>query len=333
MNFDDNTQITVSEDLLDVLSDLADIPMNEPVSSISVLSRWSKRYLRSQMPLPASEDYQFQYNVTSNHIRNGLNIGGQHPLSAAKKTNLIVTGSKINMNALFRTEERPPASPYNPSFTPPKSQQLSRSGMHLLIMGLEIDNIIYINRTLDEDFMREISRINNMQSSQRGVNVQKSPELHEGNLGSQVVKVSNVKVCCNYQLVAPHYLKETNLKPLRLSPLILNIGLINLNSKSSLSLEMKSRANNDTAVVKNEKFNIQMENVTLKFSCDMLIQCMQLLELRQETSDVVMRMGVVQAIEEIVMKLRMTSACERYQQSFLHYGLLQNVIVEWGNDG
>ena len=112
-----------------------------------------------------------------------------------------------------------------------------------------------------------------------------------------------------------------------------NIGLINLNSKSSLSLEMKSRANNDTAVVKNEKFNIQMENVTLKFSCDMLIQCMQLLELRQETSDVVMRMGVVQAIEEIVMKLRMTSACERYQQSFLHYGLLQNVIVEWGNDG
>ena len=152
----------------------------------------------------------------------------------------------------------------------------------------------------NEDFMREISRINNMQSSQRGVNVQKSPELHEGNLGSQVVKVSNVKVCCNYQLVAPHYLKETNLKPLRLSPLILNIGLINLNSKSSLSLEMKSRANNDTAVVKNEKFNIQMENVTLKFSCDMLIQCMQLLELRQETSDVVMRMGVVQAIEEIV---------------------------------
>lgn len=260
-------------------------------------------------------------------------IAGQHPLCAAKKTNLIVTGSKINMNALFRTEERPPpASLYKASFTPPKSQQLSRSGMHLLIMGLEIENIIYINRTLDEDFMKEISRVNNTQSAQRGVNIQKSPELHEGNLGSQVVKVSNVKVCCNYQLVASHSLKDTSLKPLRLSPMILNIGLINLNSKSSLSIEMKSRANNDTAVVKNDKFNIQMEDVTLKFNCDMMIQCMQLLELHQDTSDVVMRMGVVQAIEEIVMKLRMTSACERYQQSFLHYGLLQNVRVEWRSD-
>lgn len=238
---------------------------------------------------------------------------------------MIVTGSKINMNALFRTEERPPPSLCSVSFTSPKSQQLSRSGMHLLIMGLDIDNIIYINRTLDEDFMKEISRMNNTQSSQRSVNIQKSPELHEGNLGSQVVKVNDVKVCCNYQLVTPHCLKEASLKPLRLSPLMLNIGLINLNSKSSLSIELKSRANNDTAVVKNDKFNIQMENVTLKFSCDMLIQCMQLLELRQETSDVVMRMGVVQAIEEIVMKLRMMNACERYQQSFLHYGLLQNV--------
>ena len=65
VNFDDNTRITVSEDLLDVLSDLADIPLNEPVAATSALSRWSKRYLRSQMPLCTGEDYQFQYNVTS----------------------------------------------------------------------------------------------------------------------------------------------------------------------------------------------------------------------------------------------------------------------------
>ena len=55
----------MSEDLLDILSDLVDMPMSEPVSSMSVLERWSKHYLRSQMPLPKDEEYAFHYNITS----------------------------------------------------------------------------------------------------------------------------------------------------------------------------------------------------------------------------------------------------------------------------
>ena len=237
-----------------------------------------------------------------------------------------MTGSEIEVSALFRTEEYPsPFSFSRNSYPSVKSQQTSGSGMHMLIMNIEIQNIIYINRTLDEDFMKMISRINETKEIQMTMSMKKAPELQEGSLGSQIVKVNDILISCGYRFIAPHYTNLSSIRSLRLYPIELGIGMLNINSKASLCMELKSRASNDATFVKNIKFNVQMDNVRCDFSSEMVIQLSQLLQMRQESGDVVMRMRVVQAIEEIVMKLRMTRACERYQQSIVHYGLLQNV--------
>ena len=173
--------------------------------------------------------------------------------------------------------------------------------------------------------MKMISRINETKEIQMTMSMKKSPELQEGSLGSQIVKVNDILISCGYRFIAPHYTNLSSIRSLRLYPIELGIGMLNINSKASLCMELKSRASNDATFVKNIKFNVQMDNVRCDFSSEMVIQLSQLLQMRQESGDVVMRMRVVQAIEEIVMKLRMTRACERYQQSIVHYGLLQNV--------
>lgn len=52
MNLDNNTRITLMEDCVNMLNEMVDQVLTLPFSSEHVLERWSKKYLRSQRPLP-----------------------------------------------------------------------------------------------------------------------------------------------------------------------------------------------------------------------------------------------------------------------------------------
>ena len=66
MNLDNNTRITLMEDCVNVLNEMVDQVLTLPFSSEHVLEHWSKKYLRSQRPLPELDQSQrYQYNVTS----------------------------------------------------------------------------------------------------------------------------------------------------------------------------------------------------------------------------------------------------------------------------
>ena len=64
LNLDNHTRLTLTEECLDVVNDLIDPLLSVPFSCVSVLERWSKKYIRSQIPLPvASPSELYQYNV------------------------------------------------------------------------------------------------------------------------------------------------------------------------------------------------------------------------------------------------------------------------------
>ena len=66
MNLDKNTRLTLMEDCVNVLNEMVDQLLTFPFSSEHVLERWSKKYLRSQRPLPELDPSpHYQYNVMS----------------------------------------------------------------------------------------------------------------------------------------------------------------------------------------------------------------------------------------------------------------------------
>ena len=74
LNLDNHTRLTLTEECIDVVNDLIDPLLSIPFSCVSVLERWSKKYIRSQIPLPvASPSELYQYNVLcGSHLRYSL---------------------------------------------------------------------------------------------------------------------------------------------------------------------------------------------------------------------------------------------------------------------
>lgn len=64
LNLDNHTRLTLTEECIDVVNDLIDPLLSIPFSCPSVLEQWSKKYIRSQIPLPVvSPSELYQYNV------------------------------------------------------------------------------------------------------------------------------------------------------------------------------------------------------------------------------------------------------------------------------
>lgn len=70
-----------------------------------------------------------------------------HPLSVAHKTNFIFTGSSIHLFYLTPLDCEPMCASEGPALQ-----------HHLLLFGLDINALMFLNRSIDEDFMNFVAK-------------------------------------------------------------------------------------------------------------------------------------------------------------------------------
>lgn len=52
--------------MLDIVNDLVDTELTLPSSFLSIVERWSRSYLRTQIPIPVENNEQkYQFNILS----------------------------------------------------------------------------------------------------------------------------------------------------------------------------------------------------------------------------------------------------------------------------
>lgn len=317
MNFDDNTHITLSEELLSVMNDVVDTELLLPKSILNTLERWSRSYMRAQIPHSSdSDDQKYQFNVLSIVIELALILDGLHPLSVANKKHLVVSGNDVHFDYL---------TTISPSQSKHSIEETEES--HLLILSLKLQSVLYISRSLDEEFVTYVKNcVDNMNGSdpffmttslpgKRYSAQPLSESSSSGSLGSQIVKVSDISISIHYRFVSPLFAESMSV-PLKLFPMEISIGLLSLSSKSSVIDGVRLLSwpgGSDTLPGKNEKFNIRVEGVNCVVSSELLEYALQAL------------MKNMCTVEKILIKLRMIAACSKYQLAVAFYTLLQKV--------
>ena len=245
-----------------------------------------------------------------------VNVDGLHPLSVANKKHVVVAANNVHLDFIASTKSA-------------NSMEETSSDSHLLVLSLHMQSILFLSRSLDEDFVKYVAECyENMASSKssflithslpvkRNTTLPQTETTLSGSLGSQVVKISDISIFLHYRFISPIF--ENSATPLKLLPIEIGIGLLSLSSKSSVMENMRvMRCSGvfDSLPGQNEKFNITLENVNCAMNSEMLLYALQAL------------MAQLQPIKEISLKLRMLSTCNKYQNAIALYALLQKVRV------
>lgn len=217
------------------------------------------------------------------------------------------------------------------STNPTRTLEEPSSDSHLLVLSLQLQSILFLSRSLDEDFVKYVADCyENMAASKssflpthslpvkRNTTLPQTETTPSGSLGSQVVKVSDISISLHYRFISPFF--ESSATPLKLLPIEIGIGLLSLSSKSSVMENMRVMRGSgmvDSLPGQNEKFNITIENVNCAVNSEMLLYALQAL------------MTQLQPVKEIALKLRMLAACNKYQYAIALYALLQKVLVHF----
>lgn len=258
----------------------------------------------------------------------------------AKKQNVVLSGNALRFTVITPIEQtkslQPESASTNP-FIPPSphpahSEDKKPSITHLLVITMELQSVLLVNRTLDKDFMKYIADMygltlpDALPSSLSGRNVVKtklrtsvaSEENVAGSFGSNVIKISEISVGVRYRYIVPR-VRESQSQPLLLTPLEFRVGLLSMSSKSSVidgGLLLSWPGGTEAAPSKSEKFNVVIENVKCVSSNEMVLRVLQ------------ESVRTVRVIEEVLMKMRMVRTCYRYQTSLVFYTLLGKVGIE-----
>lgn len=66
VNLDDNTHVTLSEEMITIMNEVVDTELNQPNSFLNTLDKWNRSYLRTQIPFSTeNSDQKYQFNVLS----------------------------------------------------------------------------------------------------------------------------------------------------------------------------------------------------------------------------------------------------------------------------
>ena len=270
-----------------------------------------------------------------------LYVDGLHPLSVANKRHLVATGNNIQIDYITTNPAISATSSISRSIRTNSMNQPSASlneekqenkDNHLLILSLHLHSLLYIQRSLDEDFVEYVHEcydfcsenhsnpsfmLPNALPSKRSSMVPFSDISPSDSLGSQIVKISNISISLHYRHV-PASLSSfhSELPSLKLFPIEIAIGLLSLSSKSSVMENLKVIKGvgiSDSLQGQNEKFNVKIEDVNCIASSDMLLFVMHSL------------VKNLQLIETVYAKVKMISICSRYQSAIIFYSLLEKV--------
>lgn len=305
VNLDDDVSITLSSDMLQMVDEMVE-ELFSPETTLSLLERWSKQYLRGQIEEPRDKEQSYAFNVLCLFWGRVSGVAGLHPLSVAHKTNFIFTGSSIHLFYLTPLDCEPMCASEGPALQ-----------HHLLVFGLDVNALMFLNRSIDEDFMNFVAKNKQVNQSslfsfnQSASSHAPSEDGSSDSFNSSVVKMNGVSFSVRYRFVHSPNTDET---PMKLLPLDSRVGMLRVCSKSSV-------VNSTVPFVGVEeekptqllKFNMNVEKVNCVTNDEMMMHIVKVL-LRDS-----------EIVEEVVLKLKMRSACEKYQFSMLFFMLLQRV--------
>lgn len=228
-------------------------------------------------------------------------------MSVANKTNIILTGSSIHVSYL----------------TPLDSETVSAETPslihHLLVFSIDINGAMFLNRSIDEDFMNFVVKNKQVNQSslfsfKQSASLYTPPGNNDSNsFNSSVVKMNGVSFSVRYRFAHSPTSDET---PMKLLPLDSRVGMIRVCSKSSvMNSTVPFVGVEEEKPTQLLKFNMNVDKVSCVSNDDIIMRIVRVL-LRDS-----------EMIEEVVLKLRMRSACEKYQLSMLFFMLLQRVLT------
>lgn len=216
----------------------------------------------------------------------------------ANKRNLVALGTDVRLRYLVASVPAELAGP--------------------LVVSLEVKSALFMSRSLDEAF-KAFLRAESASARQPVANLRSQGSVsseRQDSLASQVVKISGVRaeVACHY--VASH----ASERPLLPAASFLTVRSISFSSKASVldSVRGVGWAGACKAPSKMYQVNVQMEKVDCVVHSEMVFAVLRSLPAQ------------LARFEEILLKLRMVQATQKYQTMVVFYSLLQRVGAAGG---